>query len=59
MYFKIQNDQPRITQNALKSPLCPEDDLVNNALSSNNDCSTRYESLHGLGVGVRSLTALS
>ena len=36
MYFEIQNDQPRITRNALKSQifdlftnLCPEDDLVN------------------------------
>ena len=49
MYFNIQSDQPGITRNALKSPLCPEDDLGNNALSS-NDYSTRYESLHGLGV---------
>ena len=29
MYFKIQNDQPKITQNALKDLICPDNDLVN------------------------------
>ena len=37
IYFKIQSDQPRITQNALKrqifdlfsKSLCPDNDLVN------------------------------
>ena len=29
MYFKIQSDHPKITQNALKDLICPDNDLVN------------------------------
>ena len=34
MYFKIQSDQPRITQNALKSQIF---DLFTKSLSGHND----------------------